>query len=78
MAELADEELSGVVPKQMKQEEDNWDDVGFYIDEKGNRRWGVIPRTQKVPINVSHNFDILNDYAIVRSSDPRKRIGYIS
>ena len=77
MAELADEELSGVVPKQIKQEDDTWDDIGFYIDENGNKRWGVIPKTQQPNINVNHKFDILDDNAGIRSSDPRRRLGFI-
>ena len=77
MAELADEELSGVVPKQIKQEDDTWDDIGFYIDENGCRRWGVIPRTQKPNIIVNHKFDILDDNAGIRSSDPRRRSGFV-
>lgn len=77
MAELADEELSGVVPKQIKQEDDTWDDIGFYIDENGCRRWGVIPRAQKPNIIVNHKFDILDDNAGIRSSDPRRRSGFV-
>ena len=77
MAELADEELSGVVPKQIKQEDDTWDDIGFYIDDNGYKRWGVIPRTQNSTINVNHKFDILDDNAGIRSSDPRRRLGFV-
>ena len=77
MAELADEELSGVVPKQTKQEDDTWDDIGFYIDDNGHKRWGIIPKTQQPNINVNHKFDILDDNAGIRSSDPRKRLGFI-
>ena len=77
MAELADEELTGLVPKQIKQEDDTWDDIGFYVDEKGHRRWGVIPKTYKPEINVNMKFEILDDHSRIRSSDPRKRTGYI-
>lgn len=77
MAELADEELSGVVPKQIKQEDDTWDDIGFYIDDNGHKRWGVIPRTQQPNINVNHKFDILDDNIGIRSSDPRRRLGFV-
>ena len=77
MAELADEELSGVVPKQIKQEDDTWDDIGFYIDDNGHKRWGVIPKTQQPNINVNHKFDILDDNIGIRSSDPRRRLGFV-
>ena len=77
MAELADEELSGVVPKQIKQEDDTWDDIGFYIDDNGHKRWGVIPKIQQPNINVNHKFDILDDNIGIRSSDPRRRLGFV-
>lgn len=45
MAELADEELGSIVPvKVIKQEESNlMQKVGYYIDERGYKRWGLIP-----------------------------------
>jgi hypothetical protein len=45
MAELADEELSGTVPKQVENKEEVWDDIGFYTDEYGHKKWGRIPKT---------------------------------
>jgi hypothetical protein len=45
MAELADEELSGIVPKLVEvQNPDNNYDIGYYTDADGNTRWGVIPK----------------------------------
>jgi hypothetical protein len=44
MAELADEELQGVVPKKLVTIENNYEEIGYYTDEFGNRRWGVIPK----------------------------------
>jgi len=44
MALLADEELKGVVPKKDNIDESEWEDVGYYIDENGIRRFGVIPK----------------------------------
>lgn len=43
MAELADEELSGTVPKVVDSQEDSWEDFGYYTDESGIRRYGRIP-----------------------------------
>nr|DAR62319.1 MAG TPA: hypothetical protein [Bacteriophage sp.] len=45
MAELADEELSGVIPREVEPEEDSgWQDMGWYVDEKGYKHFGVIPK----------------------------------
>ena len=44
MALLADEELQGVVPKKIESEVDVWQDIGYYTDEYGRRRYGVIPK----------------------------------
>jgi len=45
MAELADEELGSIVPvKVVKQDETNIQQkVGYYTDERGYKRWGIIP-----------------------------------
>mgnify|MGYP003592877456 CR=1 FL=1 len=45
MVELADEELSGVVPTNVeKEEESTWKEIGYYKDEQGVTHWGVIPK----------------------------------
>ena len=77
MAELADEELSGVVPKQIENYQEQWSDIGYYIDEYGYKRKGIIPKN-RLSINVSNNFDIQNDYSKYGTSDPRSRSGYLS
>ncbi len=56
MAELADEELSGVIPKQNIVENDVWQDIGYYKDENGYMRWGVIPNQNNIKINFNNNF----------------------
>jgi hypothetical protein len=45
MAELADEELGNIVPaKVIKQDEINVQQkIGYYTDERGYKRWGIIP-----------------------------------
>jgi hypothetical protein len=46
MAELADEELTGTTPKQVEKEQEEWYDIGYYIDENGYKRRGRIPRNR--------------------------------
>ncbi len=69
MALLADEELKGVVPKKDNIDESEWEDVGYYIDENGIRRFGVIPKKQPQQIYSSYG---TNPNNFIRSSDPRK------
>lgn len=69
MALLADEELRGVIPKAEEQKESSWSDVGFYMDEYGNRRFGVIPDRSRREIK--YNKEKNNDFGIY-SSDPRQ------
>lgn len=45
MCEIGDQELMGIVPRVEEVEE--WSDVGFYKDDRGIKRWGVIPSKQK-------------------------------
>lgn len=68
MAELADEELGNVVPVKVIKQDDsaNYQKVGYYTDEKGYKRWGVIPN-QNNNIRVNSEFPIRG----LRSSDPR-------
>jgi hypothetical protein len=44
MAEIADEELSEVIPIAVKSVENEFKDIGYYKDEKGYTRFGVIPK----------------------------------
>nr|DAL09823.1 MAG TPA_asm: hypothetical protein [Bacteriophage sp.] len=43
MAELADEELQGVVPYKIEDLTKTWRRIGYYTDEFGRRRYGEIP-----------------------------------
>lgn len=57
MAELADEELAGIVPKSVEvQIEGNDGEIGFYIDNEGNKRWGVIPKYNQITVNYNNDF----------------------
>ena len=77
MALLADEELSGIVPKRIENQDEEWYDIGYYIDENGYKRKGRIPKKDKI-IPVTNEFNEFNDYARHRTSDPRSRTGYLS
>ena len=70
MCELADEELAGVIPKQVTVQNDTWQDVGYYTDEHGCKRWGVIPKVNNVEVNFNNNFGQYVDYGY-RTSDSR-------
>ena len=68
MAELADEELSGVVPTQIEQTDSTWTDVGFYIGEDGRKHWGVIKKSDKYKTQTNWDNAVnMNKH----SSDPR-------
>ena len=70
MCELADEELAGVIPKQVTVQNDTWQDVGYYTDEHGCKRWGVIPKVNNIEVNFNNNFGQYVDYGY-RTSDSR-------
>lgn len=76
MAELADEELSGVVPKAVEIKKDTWADFGYYTDSTGARRYGRIPTAPKEIVR-NNNFGQLYDGNILRTSDPRLYSGYL-
>ena len=44
MALLADEELQGIAPKKTEDTSNKWQDWGYYKDERGITRYGVIPK----------------------------------
>ena len=74
MALLADEELSGFVPRTVETFDDEWQDIGYYTDSNGIKRYGTIPKKDNITISV--NFDTYDDLGI-RSSDPRKYSSYV-
>lgn len=76
MALLADEELQGVVPKKVEQIVEDDDEVGFYTDENGIRRWGVIPKQNNIQVRFNNNFGQY-DESRIRTSNPRLANGYI-
>lgn len=44
MAEIADEELSEVIPVAIKDTKKEFQDIGYYKDENGYTRYGIIPK----------------------------------
>lgn len=77
MALLADEELQGVVPKVVEEVKDTWQDIGFYTDEYGRRRYGTLPRNTS-QIRFNNNFGQLYDDLGPRTSNTRLYSGYLS
>lgn len=49
MVFLADEEISGVVPRQIQEANERFEDIGYYKDENGYTKWGVIPKKDNKP-----------------------------
>lgn len=73
MVFLADEEMSGVVPKSSIIEEVEMEDIGYYYDEKGYKRYGIIPKNDnnKFQTNYNTNFYKYENYSGTRTSNPR-------
>lgn len=69
MAELGDEEMAGAVPQRETVYEDEWEDFGWYKDERGIIRYGTIPKQNpQIP-----NYNLYPDYddGRIRTSNPR-------
>lgn len=80
MAELADEELQGVVPYKVEDLTKTWRRIGYYTDEFGRRRYGEIPdQNNNNNIRWNNNFgNTYEDPGRIRTSDPRYYNGYLS
>lgn len=78
MALLADEELQGTVPKVVQEHKDTWQQIGYYTDENGNRRYGVLPDQNKKEIRVNNDFGQLYVDLGIRTSNTRLSSGYVS
>ena len=46
-------------------------DVRYYVDDKGYKRYGVIPKNNQYRTNP--DFRPISDYSMNRTSDPRRR-----
>ena len=69
MVFLLDQELSQRVPTEVKKEVEEFEDFGYYTDDKGYKRWGVIPKQDK-EILIRDNRNAYDPLGI-DSSDPR-------
>lgn len=80
MAELADEELNGVVPYKVENITKGWRKIGYYTDEFGRRRYGEIPdQNNNNSIKWNNNFgNTYEDPGRIRTSNPRYYRGYLS
>lgn len=58
MAEIGDEEMSGTIPQKVEEFRSEWQDVGWYRDERGHLKYGVIPNNNiEIP-----NYEIFPEY----------------
>lgn len=73
MTFLADQELSGRQPTKVVQEIEQFEDFGYYIDDYGIKRFGVIPKKQTIQIQIEE----YDDPYRIESSDPRVYEGFI-
>ena len=69
MAEVGDEELNGIIPKVNKPISDEFQDIGYYTDERGYKRFGIIPKTNQ--IQAKAHWDLYDGKNV--TSDPRYR-----
>lgn len=69
MVELADQELSGRQPTKVDKEVEEFQDYGYYINDKGYREFGVIPKKQSNQIVIKQEEN--NDPFRIETSDPR-------
>lgn len=69
MVELADQELSGRQPTKVDKEVEEFQDYGYYINDKGYREFGVIPKKQPNQIVIKQEEN--NDPFRIETSDPR-------
>ena len=69
MVFLLDQELSQRIPSEVKKEVEEFEDFGYYVDERGYKRWGVIPKADKGLLIRDNRNDY--DPRKIDSSDPR-------
>lgn len=69
--ELADEELSGTVPRVAQSYSSEFQDFGYYYDENGYKHYGVIPKQNQFITNYTNNFYNEFSYRDIKTSDPR-------
>ena len=73
MAELADEELTGIRPTDLEPESTKeWRDIGWYRDEYGRKKYGVIPKKDETNIPKFNIYPETYYDGYNRTSDPRR------
>lgn len=77
MALLADEELQGILPIINQDTTETWQDIGFYTDEQGRRRYGVIQKNNN-QILFNNNFGQSYEDLGPKTSNTRMLFGYLS
>lgn len=71
LCELADEELHGVTAKEVTQFTSEFQDIGYYVDENGYKKFGVIPASNKPQINYTNvKWTQRDDEIFMRTSRP--------
>lgn len=75
MTELADQELSGRQPTLVEKEVEQFQDFGYYYDELGYKKFGIIPDKNKLEVNIRR--EEYDDPYRIETSDPRLYQGAI-
>lgn len=73
---LADQELSGRQPVLVEREVEQFQDFGYYYDERGIKRFGMIP-TKVNTLTMTNIQEKYDDPYRIETSDPRLLQGYI-
>jgi len=71
MTEIADEEVSELVPVAVKETKNEFQDIGYYKDENGYTRFGIIPKQIQHQVKANIDTGYIEGYNI--TSDPRYR-----
>lgn len=56
-AEIGDEDMYDMRPDYEARKPDSWEDIGYYYDDKGIKRFGVLPAQNKIQLKISERFD---------------------
>lgn len=68
MAEVGDEDLNGIIPKVYKDISKEFRDIGYYKDENGYTRYGIIPK-DNFNMQIKASWNLYTGHNI--TSDPR-------
>lgn len=69
MCEIGDEELNDIIPKEQKKYKEEFQDIGYYKDENGYTRFGVIPK--QITLQAKATWDLYDGKNI--TSNPNYR-----